>query len=348
MDFATADALANSTTPTQRKAKKMPVNDSPVNNLGSLFGMDDNFRALFSFTKRGAPALLVGETGTGKTTLAKKVAERLGRPFVRVNLDGAITPAELVGRMTLRAVDGHTQTTFEEGILPRAMKAGAVLLLDEINAALPDTLLALHAVLEDEPRLFITETGEEVLPREGFAVIATMNPTNDYAGTRGLNHALASRFAFLRIDPLRGQTLLDALAAHAPTASASDIVNVATVFEKMDEIRRANLITSRVSIRQCIAALRAVDDGLKLTEAVQYAFFDRLEGDEPEVLKTNGLNPEAYRAERKVSGKFATVGEMLDATEKASTLQATIDEQAARLEKLEAVAALIEKIGSTK
>lgn len=76
------------------------------------------------------------------------------------------------------------------------MKAGHWIVFDEINAALPEILFTLHSLLDEEQSVMLAEKdGEVIKPKEGFRFFASMNPTEDYAGTKDVNKALLSRFA---------------------------------------------------------------------------------------------------------------------------------------------------------
>lgn len=131
--------------------------------------------------------LLIGETGTGKTSAVRYIAKLLGQPYVRVNLNGHITPDELIG--TKSASGGST--FFEKGVIIQAMEQGALLVVDELNAAPPDTTFIFHSLLDDD-RTITLPNGETVKPHPNFRFFATMNP--DYAGTKVLNAAFFDRF----------------------------------------------------------------------------------------------------------------------------------------------------------
>ena len=141
--------------------------------------------------KDNKPCLLVGETGTGKTSAIRYLAYKLGAPYVRVNMSGFTTPDELIGQKSVK--NGHTY--YEHGVVTEAMLSGAILVLDEINATAPDCLFVLHGLLDDDRRITLPN-GEIITPHPNFRVFATMNPEG-YAGTRGLNHALLDRFSII-------------------------------------------------------------------------------------------------------------------------------------------------------
>ena len=77
-----------------------------------------------------------------------------------------------------------------------AWKYGFRIVLDELNSALPEILMILHPALDDRRILVLDEKSGEVIPRHpNCRIFATMNPTEDYAGTKEMNQALVDRFA---------------------------------------------------------------------------------------------------------------------------------------------------------
>jgi len=137
------------------------------------------------------PALLIGETGTGKTSIIQDIANCRGQEWRRFNLTGDTTVDEFVGKYELEA----GQTVWRDGILLQAMKSGQWLIVDEINVALPEILFALHSLLDDDKFVVVAgHNGEVVRPHKDFRFFATMNPVEEYAGTKELNKAFKSRF----------------------------------------------------------------------------------------------------------------------------------------------------------
>lgn len=157
-------------------------------------GQDENREAIRAGIDLNLPVLLIGETGTGKTTIVHEIADDMDRPFVRLNLNGQTSIDEFVGKLVIR--DGDT--IWQDGVLIRCMKEGGWLLCDEVNAALPEILFVLQSLLDDDRYILLSANeGEIVRPHKDFRFFASMNPYDEYAGTKELNKAFLDRFAIV-------------------------------------------------------------------------------------------------------------------------------------------------------
>lgn len=148
------------------------------------------------------PALLIGETGVGKTQAVRTLAWRTNNGLRRVNLNGATTVDEFLGKMLIN----EQGTYWVNGVLVDAMQAGDWILLDEINACLPEIAFCLHSLLDDDRMVVLMEyDGRIVRPHPKFRLLASMNPSEEgrYSGTKTLNEALLDRFpVVIRMDYL--------------------------------------------------------------------------------------------------------------------------------------------------
>ena len=134
--------------------------------------------------------LVEGETGAGKTALARHFCYVKKLPYARINLHGGTTPDELIGHFI---PDSNGGFKWQDGLLTTFVRKGGVVVLDEANFCPPEILGALHSLTDDERKLTLVANDSEVIhAHKDFFLIATINP--DYEGTRPLNEAFRDRF----------------------------------------------------------------------------------------------------------------------------------------------------------
>ena len=176
--------------------------------FADILGQSPPMHALFSLIERVAqvssPALLLGETGTGKELVARALhhtGPRAAGPFVAVNcaaLPEALLESELFGH-TRGAFTGATQT--RRGLFLDA--DGGTLLLDEIGELSSPLQARLLRVLESgEVRALGSDTVRKVDVR---IVAATHRPLSDLVHQGGFREDLYFRLKVLPIvlPPLR-------------------------------------------------------------------------------------------------------------------------------------------------
>ena len=141
------------------------------------------------------PVFVTGLSGNGKTLMIEQVCASLKRELFRVNITIETDEDDLMGGHTLQGGD----IMFREGPVIKAMRKGAVLLLDEVDLG-SNKLMCLQSVLEGKGYL-IKKTGEWVTPAKGFTILATANTKGQgsddgkFIGTQIMNEAMLERFA---------------------------------------------------------------------------------------------------------------------------------------------------------
>lgn len=226
--------------------------------------------------------LLLGDAGTGKDTLVRHVCSRTNRPVVRVNFGSNIRYEDLVGMYTLNK---NKEMVWRDGYLTSAVKYGWVFIADELNAAPPESTMALHQVTEERGKssLVLRTKSEVIEPHPQFRFVATMNP--EYQGTSQLNDAFKSRFYTIEIDYLdsnREAELIDAKINREETVvEKSDIDALCGLAEELRRRYERSDIMTPITTRELIKICK-LSDIMSLDEATRTVLLGHVKtGDEP-------------------------------------------------------------------
>lgn len=174
-----------------------------------------------------------GPAGTGKTTTIRSIAGALGMPFVLVGGSANIEESDLLGTRNVEAVDGTSVTTWTDGPITSAIRYGAFLLFDEVNAADPGILMKLNTILDGSKSLILS-TAEEVKVHPKFVYSEAMNVGAAYAGTDQMNQS-----HFDRMDEMFK------ISAKTPEEEA-EIIAANTGYENMDNLVKMCLIKQAI------------------------------------------------------------------------------------------------------
>ena len=118
------------------------------------------------------PVLLKGPTGCGKTRFMEYMAWRLRRPLITISCHDDLTAADLVGRYLILG----GETVWVDGPMTRAVRAGAILYLDEVVEARKDTTVVIHPLADDRRVLPMEKTGELLEAPAEFCLAISYNP----------------------------------------------------------------------------------------------------------------------------------------------------------------------------
>ncbi len=149
----------------------------------NIVGREDTAELCVIAMLCGGHVLLEDVPGTGKTLLAKSIAQSVGGECRRIQFTPDLLPGDITG------VNFFNMKTSEFEFVPGPVFAN-ILLADEINRATPKTQAGLLECMEERQA---TVDGSTYMMNEPFMVIATQNPVENM-GTYPLPEAQLDRF----------------------------------------------------------------------------------------------------------------------------------------------------------
>jgi MoxR-like ATPase len=259
------------TGPSRRLARLAEDAQRLCDNIGQVIkGKPDVIRDAVVCLLAEGHLLIEDVPGTGKTSLARAIANSMACTWRRIQFTPDLLPSDVTG------VSIFNQVTDLFEFRPGPIFANVVL-ADEINRASPKTQSALLEVMEEQT---ITADGETFQMSQPFMVVATQNPI-DMEGTYLLPEAQLDRFLMklsmgyptpeAEAEVLRSQRLGPTVVGLQPVLTAADvtamietvrhvevadaleeyIVSIAVATRSMTELRLG------VSPRGSLAVLRA-------------------------------------------------------------------------------------------
>ncbi len=229
------------------------------------------------------PVLLKGPTGCGKTRFVEYMAWKLGRPITTVRNEAQdmregevrvplvtiachedLTASDLVGRYLLDA----NGTRWIDGPMTRAVKAGAILYLDEVVEARKDTTVLIHPLTDHRRILPVEKTGNIIEADDRFLLCISYNPHYQSA-LKDLKHSTRQRFISIEFDypPVDVEAEIVAKESGCDEDQAHALARLG---EKIRNLREHGLAEG-ASTRLLIYAGRLMQQGIPARRACQVA-----------------------------------------------------------------------------
>jgi MoxR-like ATPase len=145
---------------------------------------------------------IIGETGTGKTTLVYHLCQKYNFKLFQYSLNQETSKFDLIGYDILK--EGKTE--FKEGIIIKWLNCNEdynayVLYLDEYNYANPNVRSLLNSLTDFRKMIYIPELNKEYFRSDKHYLIISYNPheKSGYVGTFADNIAQVRRFESIRL-----------------------------------------------------------------------------------------------------------------------------------------------------
>lgn len=224
-------------------AIKIPTERHPLApsvNSGYVFNEKMVRRILLSMATRDS-IMLVGDKGTGKSSLVEQLNGVLNRPLLSITAGPGVDESYLVGCKT---IDNGTVKSVD-GVLSYAYRHGLTCLIDEICSLRPGVLVGINDILQGDevvtlkhhgidpsldPRsLMGLDNGMNIVRHPAFRLFATDNTGGKqsrdlrFGGVNVQNSAVRSRFTSMKVGFMSPDKEMAALAACAPSISEEHV-----------------------------------------------------------------------------------------------------------------------------
>ncbi len=199
---------------------------------------------------------MIGPVGSGKTSLCRKFAHDLEKPFNWVTFSDLVRPSNLIGSFdpTLVFKYGFSPEAFAPGPFTISALEGGVFLANELNRGDEYVLNTLLDALE-ERTLYIPALRSWYKVSDDFYLIAAMNPA-EHRGTRRLPSAIKDRIkVWYQLGYPNRSTEQKIVQNHRGEYELSD-VQIELILEMVGHTREDPAVETPASIRSSIGIAR--------------------------------------------------------------------------------------------
>ena len=251
---------------------------APTSTKDGFFINKEDWLLLLRNIKKHVNTMIIGQTGTGKTSVVKLACEHLGIKLHVFDMGSVIDPiSSLLG--VHRLEDG--KSVFDYANFTKAIQEPCVILLDELSRASLASNNILFPCLDDRRKLSIEIAGSkgvrEIAVHPDVTFVATANVGAEYTGTQSLDRALTNRFFPIELTYIPNTEEQKVLVKRTGITSeeAKLIVKVAQNIRSLAEKQE---ISTSVSIRETLLVADLVNDGWTVGNAIEKIFAPLYEG----------------------------------------------------------------------
>ena len=251
---------------------------APTSSGDGFYMSKNDWDILVRNIKKHINTLIVGPTGTGKTSVVKEVCERMGTKLHIFDMGSMIDPiSSLLGVHRLN----KGGSIFDYAKFTKVIQEPCVILLDELNRGSLACENVLFPCLDDRRKLSIEIAGgedkREILVHPDVTFIATANVGAEYSGTNSMDRALVNRFFPLELGCIPGDEEAKVLTKRTGISiDSSKIIvkvanNIRSLFKKQE-------VSVSLSIRETLMVADLISDGWDIGKAMEMVYLPLYEG----------------------------------------------------------------------
>lgn len=238
----------------------------------------------------GLNILLDGPQGSGKTVLARALAETLGMEFVFFNCSSVLEATDFMATIQVRASESGSpitdfiSTDLRDALLEAEQRPVRryLVFLDELNRCPEAARNTLMPALDSTRKLFDPVTNSFLAIPDNVQFVAAVNRGRAFTGTFSIDAAQLDRFAPLQVDYLPADEEVKLLHGRHPEISKTRLKRIVDI---ANQVRQSHELSAGLSVRAteevCVylkhPLLSDTDDGM-LAEVLKSSFCGRFSG----------------------------------------------------------------------
>ena len=247
----------------------------------------DEIEIFESAYRNHLPVLLKGPTGCGKTRFMEHMAWRLRRPLITVSCHDDLTASDLVGRFLVKG----GETSWVDGPLALAVRAGGICYLDEIVEARKDTMVVIHPLADDRRVLPMEKLGELLEATPEFCLAISYNPGYQSV-MKDLKQSTRQRFVALEFDYPDAE--LEQRIVENETGIAPEQARQLVKFAHMTRNLKGSGLDEGASTRLLVHAAKLMVSGVEPVAACRSAIAQALTDDADMLAAVNELSSSLF------------------------------------------------------
>ena len=222
--------------------------------------------------KNKLPLLIKGPTGTGKSRFVEYMANHLKLDLITVVCHEETSAIDLLGRYIVQGAE----TIWQDGPLTRAVRKGALIYIDEIAEARPDTIIALHSLTDHRRTLFLDRHDELIIAPDSFMVVASFNPGYQQ-GLKELKLSTRQRFISISFEYPQPNIEVEIICQETGIneKQATKLVQIGTKIRNLIELGLAETVSTRL----LVDAAKLIHGGLSPRLSCEIAIVEPLTDD---------------------------------------------------------------------
>jgi MoxR-like ATPase len=230
--------------------------------------------------------IITGPTGTGKTEMVSKIAEKLSLKLYIYDMGAMQDPiSSMLG--THRIVDGGSKFDYAD-FVERVQHPG-IIVLDELNRAPQMAMNILFPCLDSRRELRVDIAGGSdkrvVKVHPDCVFIATANVGAEYSGTQDIDKALFNRFMPLMVNYMPFDAEVNLL-KNKFELEEKTVMGLVTFANSMRSQARLGNIENSMSTREILEIADLIQDGFDIYEAIDYVILNKVfDEDETQQIK---------------------------------------------------------------